>query len=143
MAARAPGGSSGVGSCESVVDHSEQGILWSRLETPSSEYGYTDAIEGTKTECHPYDSPAPDGTTVAGDYHTHGDYSMRDPVPGDIVRTDAAHDRYNSDNFSDGDISGIRSDGAGIPGYKGYLGTPSGVFKVFDPASGSPPTVLP
>jgi hypothetical protein len=33
------------------------------------------------------------------------------------------------------DIIGITADGQGVNGYQGYLGTPSGQFKVYDPAT--------
>jgi hypothetical protein len=64
---------------------------------------------------------------------------------GSAVRTsNPALDRYDSDNFSNppnapgtGDIYGIGRDAAIYgSGYKGYLGTPSGHFKVYDPSTG-------
>jgi len=58
-------------------------------------------------------------------------------VTGDIVRTDALHDEFNSHNFSSGDLKLYSDLSISFPGFKGYLGTPSGLFKVFDPASGS------
>ena len=75
---------------------------------------------------------------MVGDYHTHGDYSTADPATGAAVRTsDPANDDFNSDNFSGTDKTGIASDGAGTPGYAGYLGTPSGTFRRYDPATGN------
>ncbi|MBR0834738.1 DUF4329 domain-containing protein [Bradyrhizobium manausense] len=76
---------------------------------------------------------------VIGDYHTHGDYSISDPSTGLAVRTsDPSRDSFDSNNFSTGwrsDIKGITQSGAGIPGYRGYLGTPSGQFKYYDPST--------
>ena len=72
-----------------------------------------------------------------GDYHTHGDYSTKDPNTGAAVRTnDKTKDEFNSDNFSSPDRQGIAQDARNTPGYKGYLGTPSGKFKKFDPDTG-------
>jgi hypothetical protein len=71
---------------------------------------------------HPFDAEVPDGATVVGEYHTHGDYSRIDPMTGRIVRTDALHDEFNSDNFSSGfgaDLDGIRDMAARFPGYRG------------------------
>ena len=68
------------------------------------------------------------------------DYSRIDSFNGKIARTDAAHDRFNSDNFSrypGGDIDNIILQSLRYPGFRGYLGTPSGVFKLFDPAAGT------
>jgi hypothetical protein len=57
------------------------------------------------------------------------------------VRTsDPTRDDFNSDNFSATDKSGIAHDGAGNAGYRGYLGTPSGGFRVYDPAKGADTT---
>jgi len=76
-----------------------------------------------------------------GDYHTHGDYSTADPGTGAAVRTsDPAHDDFDSDNFSTTDKSGIATDGTGNPNYRGYLGTPSGTFRSYDPATGTDTT---
>ena len=103
------------------------------------QYYYTGPAQGSPTGANPYtDAPAPAGTQVVGDYHTHGDYSTTDPVTGNPVRTnDPSQDNYNSDNFSTVDKTGIAGDGAGTPGYRGYLGTPSGTYRQYDPATGS------
>jgi hypothetical protein len=70
------------------------------------------------------------------DYHTHADYSQVDKKTGSAIKTgDPAKDDFNSDNFSYQDIRGITADGQGVNGYQGYLGTPSGQFKVYDPAT--------
>jgi hypothetical protein len=63
--------------------------------------------------------------------------SPRPQLTGPQVRTDALYDRFDSNNISAGDLGGISSDTASFPRYKGYLGTPSGVFKALDAASGS------
>ena len=59
----------------------------------------------------------------------------------DFERWDPFKDDFNSDNFSAGDFMGIRADSRGISGYKGYLGTPSGEFKIFDPETGKVSTL--
>jgi|SRR5439155_14236052 len=106
------------------------------------QYYYTGPVRGSDQGADPHSAPAPSGTRVVGDYHTHGDYSTVDPVTGAAVRTnDPTKDAFNSDNFSTTDKTGIAHDGAGIPGYRGYLGTPSGTFRSYDPATGNDTTL--
>ena len=80
----------------------------------------------------------PMNRNTRGDYHTHGDYSVQGKN-GQPVRSTQANDQYNSDKFSPPDIAGITSDAASAsaPGYKGYLGTPSGNMLQYNPATGS------
>lgn len=87
--------------------------------------------KGSLAGANPGDSPCPPGSTPAGDYHTHGDYSLTDGT-----RATAATDEYKSLKFSDTDISGITKDGIGKPNYTGYLGSPNGVIQKYTPASG-------
>jgi uncharacterized Zn-binding protein involved in type VI secretion len=106
------------------------------------QYYYTGPIQGSDQGANPHAAPVPPGGAVVGDYHTHGDYSTADPATGAAVRTsDPKLDDFNSDGFSTTDKSGIASDGAGVPGYAGYLGTPSGTFRKYDPATGSDTTL--
>jgi hypothetical protein len=75
--------------------------------------------------------PQTNGNPIAGDWHTHGDYSSTNGVT--ITRTSNPNmDSFNSDQFSRQDISSTHIDAKGIAGYKSYLGTPSGVFRVYD-----------
>jgi RHS repeat-associated protein len=93
-------------------------------------YHYTNP-NGGNGDSSPVGS-APAGTTVYGDYHTHGDYSR--PGPGDTtIRTDAAHDRYNSDHFSSTDMQQNRDSARSNPAFRGYLGTPSGALLIYNP----------
>jgi hypothetical protein len=120
----------------SIRDNREYGGLIFRGS--DGKYYYTGPLRGTDQGANPAAAAAPAGSTVVGDYHTHGDYSTRDPATGAAVRTsDPARDQFGSDSFSSTDRSGIASDGAGNPDYRGYLGTPSGTFRVYDPATGS------
>jgi len=121
---------------DSIRDNREySGLIYRGTD---GQYYYTGPLMGSDQGANPHDSPAPAGTTVVGDYHTHGDYSTVDPDTGAAVRTsDPARDDFNSDNFSTTDRNGIASDGADTPGYAGYLGTPSGTFRRYDPATGS------
>lgn len=106
------------------------------------EYGFSGPVKGTDQGFNPASTTIPKGTTLVGDYHTHADYSTADPVTGRAVRTsDPARDDFNSDNFSAQDRRGIANDAVGRPGYRGYLGTPSGTFKVYDPATGKTSTL--
>ncbi|MDQ3132146.1 MAG: DUF4329 domain-containing protein [Acidobacteriota bacterium] len=108
----------------------------------SGKFFYTGPIKGTDQGANPGNAPAPSGATVVGDYHTHGDYSTQDPTTKAAVRTsDPTKDQFNSNNFSATDKTGIASDGASTPGYKGYLGTPSGTFRSYDPATGTDTTL--
>jgi RHS repeat-associated protein len=91
---------------------------------------------GNGTTSNPHNAKAPRGSKVVGDYHTHADYSVMG-ADGQPVRTHNSHsDDYNSNHFSPGDKSGIKSDGTGKPQYRGYLGTPSGRFLVYNPSTG-------
>jgi hypothetical protein len=121
---------------QSIAENREfSGLIYRGAD---GQYYYTGPARGSPTGANPArDAPAPPGTTVVGDYHTHGDYSIQDD-DGNVVRTsDPARDDFNSDNFSDTDKAGIAADGAGTPGYAGYLGTPSGTFRRYDPATGA------
>jgi len=106
------------------------------------KYYYSGPIRGSDQGADPSKAPAPPGTVVVGDYHTHGDYSTANPTTGAAVRTsDPKRDDFNSDNFSTTDKAGIANDGAGVSGYAGYLGTPSGTFRRYDPATGNDTTL--
>lgn len=122
---------------QSISDNLEySGLIY---QGSDGQFYYTGPARGTDTGANPYrDAPAPPGSTVLGDYHTHGDYSTADPTTGAAVRTsDPSRDDFDSDNFSTSDLTGIARDGAGVPGYTGYLGTPSGTFRRYDPATGN------
>jgi uncharacterized Zn-binding protein involved in type VI secretion len=97
------------------------------------KYYYTGPARGTLDGADPLSqAPAPPGTTVVGDYHTHANYSTKDSS-GNIVPTeDPSKDIYDSDNFSPQDKSDSNTQG-----YPGYLGTPSGTFRKYDPATGA------
>ena len=111
-------------------------------EHPDGGFGYTGPGRGTGAGFNPTSTPIPAGTTTAGDYHTHGDYSTIDPATGNPVRTaNPALDQYNSDGFSQTDRNGISSDASGNPGYTGYLGTPGGTYRRYDPATGTTSTL--
>lgn len=106
-------------------------------------YYFTGPAPGTDQGANPYrDAPAPPDTQVVGDYHTHGPYGIADPRTGACIPTnDPARDDFNADNFSGDDKTGIAHDGRGTPGYAGYLGTPSGTFRKYDPATGRDTTL--
>jgi Domain of unknown function (DUF4329)/Type VI secretion system/phage-baseplate injector OB domain len=106
-------------------------------------YGYSVPQKGSVSGFSPNPSNVPKGSSLVGDYHTHGNYTMQD-AKGNWVPTIKANDAFASDQFSPADISGITSDAAGKTEYKGYLGTPSGTFYKYDPLSGGTPapTVL-
>lgn len=125
---------------QSIRDNREYaGLIYRDAQ---GRYYYSGPIMGSDQGADPSKAPAPAGTQVVGDYHTHGDYSTVDKATGAAVRTsDPSLDQFNSDRFSSTDKTGIASDGAGIPGYKGYLGTPSGTFRSYDPSTGTDTTL--
>ncbi len=106
------------------------------------KYHYTGPVGGTDQGANPHDAKAPHGVKVVGDYHTHGDYSVMGPNGHAIKTHDPHHDDFNSDHFSGvhgspgGDKGGIEHDAHGKPEYRGYLGTPSGKFKAYNPNTG-------
>jgi uncharacterized Zn-binding protein involved in type VI secretion len=110
------------------------GLIYKKAD---GTYGYTKPAAGTGDSFNPHKISTPPGTTVVGDYHTHGDYSVEGKDGNPVRTSNPKKDDYNSDNFSDDDILGITDDAKGKSEYRGYLGTPSGTFKVFDPATGS------
>ena len=118
----------------SVKENKEYaGLIYRNIDT--NKYHYSDAVPGTKTKSEPYKAKVPAGNVVVGEYHTHGDYSWRDSK-GRITRTsDPKRDNLNSDRFSGGDKSGFAREARDNPGYKGYLGTPSGNFWVYEPGA--------
>ena len=121
----------------SINDNREySGLIYKGAD---GKFYFTGPARGTDQGANPYrDAPAPAGTTVVGDYHTHGPYGTADPVTGAVIPThDPAKDDFNADNFSGPDKRGIANDARGKPGYAGYLGTPSGTFRKYDPATGS------
>jgi hypothetical protein len=121
---------------QSIRDNREySGLIYRGTD---GKYYYSGPARGTDQGANPVrDAPAPAGTTVVGDYHTHGDYSTADPTTGAAVRTsDPARDDFNSDNFSTQD----KLDNNRV-GYPGYLGTPSGTFRKYDPSTGSDTTL--
>jgi uncharacterized Zn-binding protein involved in type VI secretion len=102
------------------------------------KFYFSGPAQGSDQGANPIrDAPAPAGTTVVGVYHTHGPYGTKDPVTGAVIPThDPARDDFNADNFSRPDKR--FSDNRGYPG---YLGTPSGTFRKYDPATGSDTTL--
>ena len=118
----------------SIRDNLEYGGFIYR--NPDGTYDYTTPIKGADQAFNPSSALhlVPLGSQIVGDYHTHGDYSVKHPATGAAIRTsNPALDSFNSDNFSPTDRSGIAADAAGNASYRGYLGTPSGTFRAFDP----------
>jgi len=120
---------------KSIAANKEYGGLIYRDAT--GKYGFTTPSAGSGTSFDPYAISVPKGTTLVGDYHTHGDYSIADAAGNPMRTSNPAKDVFDSDNFSTADLMGIGRDATKMPGYKGYLGTPSGTFKQFDPATGN------
>jgi RHS repeat-associated protein len=105
----------------------------------SMRYYATVPATGDGDSFSPSAVSVPPGTITVGDYHTHADYTWKWQTPLGTIPihpVPKALDSYASDRFSQTDLTGIAADAAGVPGYKGYLGTPSGNFQQFNPATG-------
>ena len=124
----------------SIRDNLEYGGLI--YKDKDGGYYYSGPVIGDEDGVNPFDAEIPKDAELVGDYHTHADYSVFDAKENKPVRTsDPARDDYDSDNFSTTDYSGIKTDAEGRSEYKGYLGTPSGTFKYYDPDSGTERTL--
>ncbi|MCB0628125.1 MAG: SpvB/TcaC N-terminal domain-containing protein [Saprospiraceae bacterium] len=75
-------------------------------------YAYSRPAKGTVDGSDPTHAPAPAGTRTIGDIHTHG----------------AELAKYDNNNFSDTDIDGIAADG-----HIGFVVTPKGYLKRYNP----------
>jgi len=87
-------------------------------QNPDGTYSYTAPNKGDKDSSNA--GKCPNGKKNEGDYHTHGSDD-----PG-----------YDNENFSQVDIDGNKADGK-----PGYLGTPKGDVKKYDPATGKSTTI--
>jgi len=103
------------------------------------KYYYTGPI--IRTHQDPAHAPIPPGTTPVADYHTHGDYSVQDSEGKAIATGDPKQDWFNSDHFSTGEKENNGAKAQRHAGYRGYLGTPSGKFRKYDPATGMEATL--
>jgi len=131
----------------SIRDNKEYGGLI--YKNADGTYGFTPPVIGDYNGVKLRDIKLPQGAVGVADYHTHGDYS-----DSDGNRTTKDLDRHDSDNFSTPDREGnttlwkIDRDYAktlGTPQMDwnvGYLGTPSGVFKKYNPGALPPYDVM-
>ena len=107
-----------------------------RVDLSSEQYYATARNSGHETGASVGVNP---GGNDVGLYRTHGDYSIQDPETGAVVRTgNPALDEFSSDQFSDTHIAVIDALAAQRPGFTGYLGTPSGNFLKYNPATDHP-----
>jgi len=129
----------------SIKENVEYGGLIYKNEDGS--YGYTTP----RTDNHPttVDVDAamdlvPDKATVVGRYHTHGDWSFRNPDTLEVTRVASmADDNLNSNIWSRSDFHvaetmAYAAELKGIKGYRSYLGTPSGTYRVYAPRAEDP-----
>src|SRR5713226_8455195 len=87
--------------------------------------------EGNKVQVGGEKLPA--NAQRVGDYHTHGDYSVRDARTGQPVRTgDPRKDSYNSDHLGPTDLTTSHARGQGKSEYTTVVGTPSGKIRSLD-----------
>jgi hypothetical protein len=107
------------------------GLLYKDPNT--GKFGYSGPVKGDDQGVTPSQAKLPDGMELVGDYHTHGDYSIQDDATGAAIRTgNPRKDDFDSDRFSKTDRDSINHCAQIHPGYRGYLGTPSGIFKIYD-----------
>lgn len=100
--------------------------------------GYVVMSEGSFYATEPVQLSAEGGLTpppgvpgIVGDYHTHGNYSLKLPDGSIVLTGDPASDNLNSDQFSRQDVNRYDSLVKRQGVYRGYLGTPSGKFYVY------------
>jgi len=105
-----------------------------------TRYHYTEPVVGSDRNSDATKSKVPGGVNVVGHYHTHGAYSKIDPnnPNGPLIPATPKEDPF-SDNFSWGGnnaqgamhgLAGYYSDKNYNYGFKFYLGTPSGEYKM-------------
>jgi Domain of unknown function (DUF4329) len=116
---------------KSVARNREFGGLICR--DSNGEYTSSGPQEFGLAGAEPLKVPCPPGTTMTAIYHTHGEYSLLNGTP---VMNPAA-DQFGSDDFFLPDMisAGLLGRLYG-PGFRSYLGTPSGYFLAFDPNPG-------
>jgi hypothetical protein len=91
---------------QSIKENTEYGGLV--CKNKDGTYGYTKPEKGTGTRFDPSAVTVPPGTTVVGNYHTHGDYSVVGPDGNPQRTSDPTKDDYNSDKFSQADKREIK-----------------------------------
>jgi uncharacterized Zn-binding protein involved in type VI secretion len=118
----------------SIKDNREYaGLIYKNKD---GTYGYSPGPIGTEAGASLKGIAIPSGSKEVGYYHTHGDYSIQDPKTGAIIRTsDPKKDDFDSDNFSNTDKNTARGRANGDKEYRGYLATPGGVFKSYNPST--------
>ena len=119
----------------SIQDNAEYGGSICKEIGSSTKYF---AIEATKGKGDTVSTPScPCGSERVAKYHTHGDYSKKG-----FIRTTKPNDYYHSDDFSPEDKKNDKYLGYFFPDYiGGYLGTPSGSYKFYDPRSNTTETI--
>src|SRR5262249_46455692 len=129
------------GNAKSISENKEYGGLI--CKGANNTFQATTPTIGTGDSFTPGLVSCPTGTEKVGDYHMHGNYSVKGADGKPVATGDPKRDSYNSDNFSEPDLDGIRQDSItrAAPAiaanrrdptanpdkkqdYKGYLGTP-------------------
>lgn len=97
-------------------------------------YGYTGAIVGNEDGVNPFDGTAsiPKGTTEVGYWHTHGEYSIFDENDNIIKTGDSKRDDFDSDKFSEQDLTVADRRGEEVEEYKGYVATPGNLYQGYN-----------
>lgn len=106
------------------------------IDPNDGQYYATTPVKGDEDGVDPFLSSPPSGIQPVGDYHTHANYSIIDPLKGIVPTGDPKNDDFNSDKWSSEDIKGVDQDAKGKKEYKSYLGTPSGNCYEYNPITG-------
>ncbi|MDQ4627952.1 RHS repeat-associated core domain-containing protein [Janthinobacterium lividum] len=115
---------------KSIRDNLEYGGLI--YKGKNGKYDFTKATRGDLDGVDPWSGKKiSKNCEETGYWHTHGNYSKRDGTP-----TTKENDYFNSNDFSPADKNAAKLSGQGKTEYRGYVGTPSGVFKGYNSKSG-------
>ncbi|GIW44743.1 MAG: hypothetical protein KatS3mg077_2025 [Candidatus Binatia bacterium] len=116
---------------QSIAENTEYGGLIYRER--DGFFDFTPPLGGTPNavELEPAYALLPTGAQVTGFYHTHADYGWN--FGGTIVRGAGPVDGFGSDFFSLPDLRTFHSVAEWKDFFRGYLGTPSGALKAYDP----------
>lgn len=115
---------------KSIRDNLEYGGLI--YKGKNGKYDFTKATRGNIDGVDPWS-----GKKIAknceetGYWHTHGNYSKKDGTP-----TTKENDYFSSNDFSPEDKNAAKLGGQGKTEYRGYVGTPSGIFKGYNSKTG-------
>ena len=116
-------------------NHEYGGMICKDKNMKRKKYWATNPVSGNEASVDPQKSPCPKKCDIVGNYHTHGDYTEKEADGKMHSTTDPARDIYGSGRFSNQDKKMLNYDANGNPDFNGYLGTPSGDFRKYNPTT--------